>query len=168
MKSHNLRTLCRVAILIALEIVLTRFASFNTPTLRIGFGFAPIALCGIIYGAPIAATAAGISDVLGAIIFPIGGGIYPPITLTAILTGAVFGLFLHRKNAKFFPNVVLCAICTCFGLSLGLNSYWLSLLTGTPYVALLATRIIQAAFMFTVQLVMLPLLQKLSKTIYRH
>ena len=39
-----------MAFLIALEIVLTRFCSINTPILRIGFGFLPVAMLGIMYG----------------------------------------------------------------------------------------------------------------------
>ncbi|MEI3502102.1 MAG: folate family ECF transporter S component [Anaerovoracaceae bacterium] len=39
-----------MAFLIAMEIILTRFCSINTPILRIGFGFLPVAMMGIMFG----------------------------------------------------------------------------------------------------------------------
>lgn len=162
MNNLNLRTLCRVAILVALEIVLSRFLSINTPTLRIGFGFLPIALCGIMYGPVWAGAAAAIADIMGALFFSAGGAIYPPLTVTAVLTGVSFGLFLHSKNTRFFPNIMLCTLINTVGLSLGLNTYWLSILSGTPYFALMVTRLIQCAALIASYLVFLPLLQKLS------
>jgi len=160
LKNINIRTLCRVSVLIALEIVLSRFCSFNTPTLRIGIGFVPIALCGIMYGPLWAGAAWGISDLLGTVIS--GNGIYPPITLTYILMGVAFGLLLHRKNAKFFPDIILCSFVINAGLSLCLNTYWLSILSKTPYLALLVTRIPQCVLLFVLYLILIPLLQKLA------
>ena len=162
MKKQDLITLCRVAVLIALEIVLTRFLSINTPTLRIGLGFIPIALIGIMYGPYWAGTAAGIADVMGALFFSTGGAFYPPLTITAILTGISFGLFLHRKNAKFFPNIILCTLINTVVLSLGLNTYWLSILSGTPYFYLMVTRLIQCGVLIVAYLIFLPLMQNLA------
>lgn len=162
MKNINLNTLCRVAVLIALEIVLTRFLSINTPILRIGLGFIPIALIGMMYGPVWAGAAGGIADILG--VFITGLGFYPPITLTAILTGVSFGLFLHRENAKFFPNVVLCTLVNTVGLSLFLQSYWLSLIlpNAPTYLAVVSTRLIQCAVLIVLYLTLIPLLQKLA------
>lgn len=161
MKKLNLNTLCRVGVLVALTIVLERFCSISTPILRIGFAFVPIALCGIMYGPVWAGAAGGIADILGTFLSPYG--IYPPITLTAILTGVSFGLFLHRKNAKFFPNTVLCTLVNTVGLSLFLQSYWLSLLQHMPYLALVSARLVQCAVLIVLYLIILPLLQKLAE-----
>lgn len=159
----NLITLCRVAVLISLEIILTRFLSINTPTLRIGFGFIPIAMCGILYGPIWAGAAAGIADILGTFLSPYG--IYPPITLTAILTGLSFGFFLQRKNSKnvnFFPYVLLCTLINTIGLSLFLQTYWLCLLQKAPYYTLLVSRLPQCAVLTVLYLTIIPLLQRLA------
>lgn len=160
MKNASLQTLCRVAALIAIEVVLDRFCSFNTPLLRIGFGFVPLAVCGMLYGPLWAGAAGGLADVLGTFLSPYG--LYPPITLTAILAGVSFGLFLHRKNVRFFPNILTCTLVNCVGLGLGLQSLWLSLLNHAPYLTMLTTRLPQCGFNIAVYLVLLPLLQKLS------
>lgn len=160
MKNSTVRTLCRVAVLIALEIVFSRFLSLNTQNLRIGIGFVPIALCGILYGPWWAGAAAGIADVLGTFLTPYG--LYPPITLTAILTGLFFGLFLHRKNAGFLTGVLPCALVNAAGLSLGLQSYWLSLLYHTPYAVQVAARLAECAVLVILYLILLPLMQRFA------
>lgn len=162
MENFNLRTLCRVSVLIALEIIFSRFLSFNTPNLRIGLGFVPIALCGILYGPIWTGAAAGAADILG--VFISGKGIYPPITLTAILTGISFGLFLHQKKPKFFPNVLSCTLVNTIGLSLFLQSFWLSfILPNSPtYIAIVSSRLIQCGILIALYLILIPILQKLA------
>ena len=163
MKNTSLQTLCRVAALVAIQIVLERFCSFNTPLLRVGFGFIPLAVCGMLYGPVWAGVAGGLADVLGTFLSPYG--FYPPITLTAILLGVVFGLFLHRESPRFFPHIVLCTLVCCVGLSLFLQSFWLCLLNHSPYPAMLAARLPQCGFNIAVYLAVLPLLQKLTRRV---
>ncbi|MBK5246006.1 MAG: ECF transporter S component [Peptostreptococcaceae bacterium] len=51
MKNNSKVTrLITIGLFIALEIILTRFLSINTPFIRIGFGFLPVAMLGIMYG----------------------------------------------------------------------------------------------------------------------
>ncbi|MGI5977884.1 MAG: folate family ECF transporter S component [Oscillospiraceae bacterium] len=163
MKNTSLQTLCRVAALVAIQIVLDRFCSFNTPLLRVGFGFVPLAVCGMLYGPVWAGVAGGLADVLGTFLSPYG--FYPPITITAILLGVVFGLFLHRPNLRFFPHILGCTLVCCVGLSLFLQSYWLSLLNEAPYSAMLLARLPQCGFNIAVYLVLLPLLRKLTQRV---
>lgn len=162
MKNLSLRTLCRVSVLIALEVVLERFLSIQTPIFRIGLGFVPLALCGIMYGPYWAAAAGGIADILGA--FIAGMGFFYPITITAILTGLCFGLFLHRKTVRYFPHIILCTLINTVGLSLFLQSYWLSLLSSgkMTYLTIVSSRLIQCGTLIVLYLVLIPLLQKLA------
>ncbi len=162
MSKLTIKTLTRVAILIALEIVLNRFLSFNTMQQKIGFSFIAIAVCGYMFGPWIAALAGALADFLGAVLFPIGA-FFPGFTLTAALTGLCFGLFLHRKKVKFFPHMFFCAFINCAVLSLGLNTYWVSVISGTPFwVLATTTRLIQFGINFALQLALLPLLKQLT------
>ena len=64
------RTIAVVGLLVSMEIIFTRFLSFQTPIIRIGFGFIPIAFSAILFGPVIGGLTASIADVLGMIIFP--------------------------------------------------------------------------------------------------
>ena len=153
----NTRTIVYLAVLVALEIVLNRFLSINTPVVKIGFAFVPIAVAGMLFGPLPAAIVAALADLLGAILFPTGT-IFLGITLTAFLKGIAWGLFLHKKQSVL--NIVLAVLVDQIVLSYFLNSFWLSILMGTTYTALLATRIVQTAILIPVELVVVFALSK--------
>lgn len=158
MKKLNVRTMVQVALLIAIEIVLTRFFSISTTVVRIGFGFVPIAICGMMYGPIWAGVAGGVADVLGATLFPVAP-YFPGFTISAVLTGLIFGLLLRREEKTWF-RLSLAVALNCLGVSLCLNTLWLSMMFGTPFQVLLPTRILQAMIMIPIQLVLLQLLRR--------
>jgi ECF transporter S component (folate family) len=144
--------------LIAIEVVLRRFCSITTPIVTIGFGFVPIAICGALYGPLWAGAAGALADIIGATLFPIGA-FFPGFTVSAFLTGVVFGLFLRNKEKRALFTFISVTI-NCLGISLCLSTYWLTVITGTPFLVLLPTRIAQNAIMLAIQLTALPLLQR--------
>ena len=96
-QKSNTKRLVVLAFLIALEIILTRFCSIQTPIVRIGFGFLPVAMMGILYGPIWAGIGYAIGDLLGMLIFP-SAAYFPGFTLTAFSTGMIFGFFLKGKE----------------------------------------------------------------------
>ncbi len=146
------KLLVTVAMLIAINIVLSRLLAINiTPTLRITFGFLAVALIGIRFGPIMAGLGAGIADVLGFFIFNSSGGSYfPGFTLTAVLSGVVYGIFLYKKKCNLVPILIAASIVVIF-LELGLNTYWLSMLYGKGFLVLLPPRLIKSAIMIPTQ-----------------
>lgn len=144
-----------MAFLIAMEIILTRFCSINTPILRIGFGFLPVAMMGIMFGPVWAAAGYAIGDLLGMLIFP-SGAYFPGFTLTAFLTGLVFGLFLHNREITW-KRVLPSSLIIILGCNLILDTLWLSILMGDGFIALLPTRIFKCAVMLPIHLILIPL-----------
>ena len=151
-----LRMLVVLAMLTAMEIVLSRFLSINAWNLKIGFSFVPIVIAAILYGPIGGMCVAALGDFLGAILFPIGP-YFPGFTLTALLTGLVFGIFLFKKEkiTKWYAvGVILSVLINQLILSLLLNTYWISVLYGNPYFATLLSRIPQCAILIPVQIAM--------------
>ena len=144
------RMLTTLALLTAVEIVLSRFLSINAWNIKIGFNFIPIVVAAILYGPLEAGIVAALGDFIGAILFPIGA-YFPGFTLTAFLHGVVFGLFLYRKQG-WLQSIAAVSI-NQFILSLFLNTLWISVLYGSPYGPLLATRVIQCLLLTVVQLI---------------
>lgn len=95
----------RLAALIALQVVLSRWLSINIPpALKFSFGFTAVALAAYLYGIPGACIVASLSDVIGAILFPVGE-FFIGYTLTATLTGFIYGLFLYKGRSKGLSDV---------------------------------------------------------------
>ncbi len=158
MKRLNVRTLIQVAMLIAIEIVLSRFCSITTPIMKIGLGFVPIAVCGMLYGPIWAGAAGGVADVIGAVLFP-SGPFFPGFTVSAILTGVIFGMLLRRDETGW-ARLSLAVVLNTLGVSLCLNTYWLTHLWGTPFLVLLPTRVVQALIMIPIQFTLLQLIRQ--------
>lgn len=161
----TVRVLCIAAMLMALEIVLARFCSINTPYIRIGFSFIPMALCGMLLGPVWGGVCYGAADILGAALF--STGVFPGIVLARILSGVIFGLFLHREKLRFFPHILGAALCEQIFCSLGLTTLALALSAGTSYWAMLLTRLPQAAVMIVILLAVLPALTQLRRALDR-
>ena len=120
-KSHAaLRRLTVSAMLIALDVIFTRVFAINTQLMKIGLGFAAVALSAMLYGPLWAMLTAALGDLVGALLFPTGA-YFPGFTVTAALTGFIFGLFLYRRERAWL-RAFLAALTNSFFVTLVLNS----------------------------------------------
>lgn len=152
MKKFSTKTIVTLGVLVALHIVLSRFLSINTPYLKIGFAFVPVFIAAYLYGPVAAGAASGVADVLGATLFP-SGPFFPGFTLTSVLIGVSYGLMIHKKQSPL--RIIMMVVFNQLVFGLLLNSYWISLLYGSSYVALLGTRVFQCLLLIPVEIVVM-------------
>lgn len=145
----NTKTIIYMALFIALDIVFTRFLSIQTPIIRVGFGFLPLSLSAIMFGPIVGGITGAVADILGMIIFPTGA-YFPGFTISAFLSGAIYGLILFKKQVSAFRITIAVALIVIFVDSI-LNTYWLSIITGKAAMALIVPRLIKNAAMFPVE-----------------
>ena len=157
-ENFSVRKIVLCGVLIALNIIFARFLSIQAWSFRIGFTFLSYATAAILYGPLEGAIVGGVGDLLGATVFATTGAYFPGFTITAILEGAVFGIFLKKKVS--LPRVLGAVAIEQFILSLLMNSYWISVLYGKGFWALLPTRAAQAILLFVVETVVLMLLER--------
>lgn len=158
----NTRTLVTLAVLVAMEIVLSRFLSISAWNTKIGFSFVPIAVAAMLFGPVAGGITGALGDFIGALLFPIGA-YFPGFTLTAFLTGVVFGLFLYKEQTV--PRILGAVTVNQCVLSLCLNTLWISILYGSPYGPLFVTRMVQTVILFAVQTVTIIALAKVMPRI---
>lgn len=145
----SVKSISIIGILVAMEIILARF-SIHTWNLKIGFSFVPVVVAAIFYGPVTAGLVGAIGDIMGYILFPVGA-YFPGFTLTAFVTGMIFGFFLRKSQSVL--NIVLAVLCVQIFVSQFMITYWISFLYGSPYWALFATRIYQTAAMIAVEII---------------
>ncbi len=168
-----------LGVLLAMEIVLSRFLSISTPVLKIGFNFVPIVVVAIAYGPLYSAILAGLGDFIGALLFPIGP-YFPGFTLSAFITGLVFGIMLYKhplkpwrksekEGAAKVMDYVRLAVSRWWRAVLGpviigivvtllLDPLWLMLLYDKAFMALIPARLIKLAVMVPLQAIVTVLL----------
>ena len=92
-KKFSTEVIVITGFMVALSVVLSKLVSINISFLRIGFGFLPIAVLAILYGPAVAAIGYALADLIGAWLLPTGQ-FFPGFTVSAILTGLIFGWVL--------------------------------------------------------------------------
>ncbi len=162
-KNITTRQLVFMALMVAMQIVLSRFLSIAAWNLKIGFAFVPIVLTAIMLGPWKAGIVAALSDFLGATLFPIAR-YFPGFTVTAFLVGVIYGLFLYKKQnmTRIFGAVLVTEVIG----ALLLNTLWISMLFGSPYLPLMATRVFQCIGMGVVEILLIRILASLVPHLY--
>ena len=139
---NKIQRIVYLGLLIGAKVILTRFFSITMPIVRIGIGFLPIAIAGILFGPIYAGIAAVIGDLFGSMLFS-SGPFFPGFTLSAFISGIVYGSFFYQKKRSFW-RVACVTLIEKLLVSLLLNTYWLYLLTGKGFWILLPTRIMNS------------------------
>lgn len=142
------------AIMLALQIVFSRFLKIDTGVIRFSFGFVPVMLVSVYYGIPASIAVWALSDVLGSVLFP-SGAYFPGFTLTAALMGLCCGFFMKNlyeiRSLRALARIAVCVFINQFILSLFLNTFWLTIIIGKGFGALFVSRLISSSVDFVVQ-----------------
>ncbi len=141
--------------MIAVDVVLARLASLNTTTERLGLSLFAVAIIAYLYGPVAAMVVHGLSDVIGALLFP-NGPYFLGFTITAVTIGLIYGLCFHKSVNMW--RIVIAVVSTQLVCTLCLNTLWLSMLYDKGFLVFLPGRLIQSAITTPVQLVGLPFL----------
>ena len=155
-RNISVRKLVMVSLFIAMQIVLTRFvAPINLEHVRVSFTFVPMAMCSIMFGPIIGGLAAFLADFLGMMIAPSGsGGYFLGFGLTVFISGASYGFFTKKFGVKIVP-VTMAVLVSKIIAHLLINTYWLTILMGQGYMALLPTRVVSTIIMIPVEIVII-------------
>lgn len=173
----SLRSMIIMAMLIAMTVMLDRVPglSIKTPGWKIGFSFVPPMIAAMLLGPVQSAIVYGLSDLIGALLFPFGP-YHPGFTVVAALMGFIMGVFLNKrpfafagsdrewKKIRFFPNMVVPVVVNCLLLGLVVNTFWVSQLYGSKtYAGWFVYRLLEYAILVPVQLVLIPVLLRLCE-----
>ncbi len=172
-KMTNLRArdVTILAMLIALNVIMAELLKFPVipKVLELSFGFIPIAVAGMLFGPVPAMAVAVVADVIGALIFS-AGDFFFGYTLTALLTGLFYGLFLH-KQAQTPRKALLAVVLSQFLVSLicyaGLNTLWAYVMGYARTTQYIVTRLTVNAVAYPVYCFVLYLLLRYRKTLER-
>ncbi len=153
-------------ILMAISIVLTRFASFMlTPYIRLGFGAVPIYLSGILLGPWAGAMVGGLADIIGFWFNTFGAAFPNPfIFLASVCRGLLPPLFLKLLGNKqlTFRSLLISIILTEIVAGIGLTTYGLTTIYKVPFTVLLVPRLISTSMLVAIYSILIyPIATKL-------
>ncbi|WP_242973478.1 folate family ECF transporter S component [Clostridium thermosuccinogenes] len=149
----NARTIAMSGMLVALNVILTFFDISLSNVLRISFSFLPLAMGGMLYGPVVGGAMGVVGDILGYLARP-DGPFFPGFTLNALLSGALYGLFLYKRPVKL-KSVIAVSLLVTVSINLLLNPVWLSMMYGNAFIVLLTGRIVKNVIMFPINTALL-------------
>lgn len=162
----NVKTLTLSGMFIALSVV---FGFLNLPItqlIEIRFGSLMLALSGMLLGPGISAVIGALSDIIGFIVKPTGP-FFPGFTISAAVSGIIFGFFLHKKELTIW-RIFLAECVHTIIVGFILNSLWLSMLYGNAFIAVVSSRALKEIIMLPVNTLLLTtLIKSTSKFINR-
>ena len=114
-------------------MVLKRMLNVKVLTVSFSFSFVPTILCAIMLGRKYTMLIGIIGDILGVLMFP-RGPFFPGYTLSAMLTGYIYGAFLYNEDyiiadKKFLLKLIVSVSLVGVFINFGLNSLWLYYIT---------------------------------------
>ena len=157
---RDTRVLVLAGLFVALSIVLTRLVKpIDLPLVKVTFGFIATSFSSILLGPFFSGLIAAVADIAGYFMFPSDAAFFPGFTLSAFLTGVIYGVFLFKKP-KTFLRITLAVLCVSLFIDLGLNTLWLSIMYNKAWMVLFVTRLVKTAIMLPVQVIFIHLLWK--------
>lgn len=157
-KKISVLILAQVAMLLAMEVILSRFFFIATPVTKFSFAFVPLAVCGALFGPVYGGIMGALADLLGATLFPIGP-YFPGYTLNNALHGVALGMAL-KEGRRTWWQLALALVFNHVVIGIFLAALWGHMLTDNPYWAVAGARVVQAAVMAPVQFIIIRLMQR--------
>lgn len=142
----KLKKVILAGLLLAAAIVFNRFLSIKTPIVVISFGFIPKIIIATMFGPWWSMLLFGLADLIGALLFPFGA-YFVGYTASAVISGFIYGIFLHRKKkipAKtYLWKLIVACLFSNLICNLLLNSVWIYVTTKKAISVILPTRIVK-------------------------
>lgn len=147
-----------LAMLTALQVIVGRI-HLGPSFLKVGFGFVITALIGYYFGPAKSTLAALIADIIANTIFPPQGGFFWGFTLSAVVTGFLYGINLYH-NQPTSKRLLMTTIEVTLIVNWLLNTLWVCVLGNLNFGQMLWIRGIKEVVFIPIQTIILVLLFK--------
>ena len=159
----NTRKMTILAILLALNVVVSFFYITVGANLRIYFTFLINMMIAANYSYPVVLLYAVVEDLVSFFVYPTGP-FFAGYTLTAVISLTLYWLFLHRKVDLL--HVTLAKISVNLIANVLVNSYWSYLLYGKAYMYYLSKSIVKNVLLIPVEVALFILFHKLVQPLF--
>ena len=123
---------------------------------RLTLTFAATAAAAMVLGPVPAMIVGGCGDILGYMLNQGGGAYFPGFTISAMLAGLLYGIFLYQRDKK---HMLWCTMLAVFVITLFvnmvLNTFWLSVMYAKAYSFFAIERIIKNIIAYPIHVIVI-------------
>lgn len=160
---QHIKTLCAIGMLGALCIIINNFTIAIGDFLKIGFSSECNVLVGCLFGPAASAIFGAAMDLLKFLMKPTGPYFWG-WTFDAAVAGLIFGFGLYKKKITFW-RVFFVRLANAILVNVLLGTYWLNVMYGKGFIALLPTRLFKNIIMVPIEtMIFLIIYQALNKS----
>ncbi len=149
----NPRSIVLAAMFGAISMILSSMSIMIGEIIKINFVFLPNEFVNYALGPVFGVVYGAVMDVLNYIVKP-QGAFFPGFTISAILTGLLYGFMLYKRSISL-KRVIIANVVRSIFIDALLNTYWLTILMGNNFGAILSLRITKILIMLPVETIIL-------------
>lgn len=144
----DVKALATTAMLLAIAVVLGFYTLQVTDFIKIGFAFIADEMTGMMFGPVIGGLMGAAADIVKYLVRPTGA-FFPGFTISGALSGVIYGVILYKKPLSI-KRIALANGLVMIFVNICLNTYWLTLLYGQAFMAILPARVIKQIVLFPI------------------
>ena len=144
----DVKALAVTAMLLAIAVVLGFYSLQVTDFIKLSFAFIADEMTGMLFGPVVGGLMGGAADLVKYLVRPTGP-FFPGFTISGAASGVIYGMVLYKRPLTI-RRVALANGLVMILVNICLNTYWLTLLYGNAFLAILPARAIKQAVMFPI------------------
>lgn len=148
----DVKTLAVTAMLLAIAVVLGFYSLQVTDFIKLSFAFIADEMTGMLFGPVVGGLMGGAADLVKYLVRPTGP-FFPGFTISGAASGVLYGMVLYKRPLTI-RRVALANGLVMILVNICLNTYWLTLLYGNAFLAILPARAIKQAVMFPIYVIL--------------
>ncbi len=162
---NDVRVIATCGILTALAVALKFVASIDIGQyIRIGISDMPSVAASSLFGPAVGCIFWAVLDIIKYIVAPTGP-FFPGFTISAAISGMIFGMILYRRPLTV-QRVFAAELINKVVISVFLNTIWLSILYGNAITMMLPARLLSAAIMLPIDTALTFIVMQLVQKIW--
>lgn len=154
----NIKSLTFCGLMMAIAAFLSLFSVQVNDIIKITFAFIPDAIVGMLFGPFTGMAFAGLADIVRYVVKPTGA-FFPGFTLSAMVSGFIYGLILYKKPIKL-SRCFIAILGVTIVSNIMLNTIWLHIMYGIGWKYLFTVRLIKELALLPINTIMLFTLSK--------
>jgi ECF transporter S component (folate family) len=160
------------SLLLAMQIILSRFLSLKTPLFKLSFAFVPTMLCATWLGLKYVVILNILGDLIGATLFPTGP-FFIGYTISTAIAAIIYGLLLYKPEDKevstktFVIKTIISVVLVGIIINIGLNTLWTSITSGKAFITLLGSRVVKNLITIPIHIAIFLIIEKYLTPLYK-
>ena len=157
----DIKALAITAMFLAVAVVLGFYSVQVTDFIKISFSFIADEMTGMMFGPVVGGVMGGAADLIKYLVHPTGA-FFPGFTISGVISGMIYGVILYKKPVQL-KRILLANGLVMIFVNILLNTYWLTLLYGQGFLAILPVRVLKEIILYPIYVALFYSVSKVMK-----